>query len=192
MEVIRWKEKMEVRMSRLEQSIIQSTNQPPRITAGSAVPWQQPFSIDNAETERVNIQPNPQNDNISGMITLNLSCSLGAFPASSMVSLTLSDITTNSGQNPDLVSREIISQETAENMFAYYKRTLDPCIHHILDENETLTVIRTRCPLLATAIAPVATFCNGSKNYNALLEFFKSQVSAKMFSNKLSFDHVHI
>jgi hypothetical protein len=47
MEVIRWEEKMEGRMSRLEQSIIQSTNQPPRITAGDAAPWQQPLSIDN-------------------------------------------------------------------------------------------------------------------------------------------------
>ncbi|KAJ6019582.1 hypothetical protein N7522_001649 [Penicillium canescens] len=184
-----WKEKMEGRMSRLEQSIIQSTNQPPRITAGNAAPWQQPLSIDNAETERVNIQTNPQNNNISGTITLNLSCSLGAFPASSMVSLTPSDMT-NSGQTPDPISREIISQETAENMFAYYKRTLDPCIHHILDENETLTVIRTRSPLLTTAVTTVAAFCNGSKNYNALLELFKNQVSAKMFSNNRSFDDV--
>ncbi|OGE52939.1 hypothetical protein PENARI_c009G05918 [Penicillium arizonense] len=44
---VSWKEKMEGRMSRLEQSIIQSTNQPPRITAGNAALWQQPLSIDN-------------------------------------------------------------------------------------------------------------------------------------------------
>jgi hypothetical protein len=98
MEVVRWKEKMEGQMSRLEQSIIQSTNQPSRITAWNAAPWQQLLSLDNAETERVNIQPNPQNNNISDTVTLNLSCSLGAFPASSMVSLTLRDMTTNLGQ----------------------------------------------------------------------------------------------
>lgn len=51
MEVVRWKEKMEGQMSRLEQSIIQSTNQPSRITAWNAAPWQQLLSLDDAETE---------------------------------------------------------------------------------------------------------------------------------------------
>ncbi|KAJ5757689.1 uncharacterized protein N7511_006383 [Penicillium nucicola] len=180
---------MEGRMSRLEQSFIQSANKTPKISAGNGISGQQLLSIETTETERVNAQPNPQSD-IPGTVTLNLSCSLGAFPASSMVSFTLSDMTTSSGQTPDPISRGAISQETAESMFAYYKINLDPCIHHIIDENDTLSTIRTRSPILTTAITTVAAFCNSSKEYNALLEIFKSQVSARMFSANHSFDDV--
>ncbi|KAJ5312756.1 hypothetical protein N7508_003586 [Penicillium antarcticum] len=191
MKMTSWREKMEGRMSRLEQFIIHSTNQTPRVSAGNAAPGQQPISIDNLDTERVDVQSNPQNNNSSGTITLKLSCSLGAFLASSMVSLTLRDRKTPPSQTPDPISRGIISQETAECMFAYYRRKLDPYLHHILDENDTLSTIRTRSSLLATAMTTVAAFCAGSKNYNALLEFFKTQVSSKMVSNNHSFDDVH-
>jgi hypothetical protein len=186
----RWKEKMEGRMSRLEQSIIQSTNPSPRVTTGNAVLYQQPLSLDNGETERVNIQPYPRSGINSDMVTLNLSCSLGAFPASSMVSLALSDMTTSAGRTPDPISRGLLSQDTAENMLVYYKKNLDPCVHHILDENDTLSKIRTQSPILITAITTVVAFCNGSQNYTPLLECFKNQISAKMFSNNHSFDDI--
>lgn len=184
-----WKEQMEDRISRLEQSIKQNTTQTSRIAWGNAPPAQ-PFSFNNGETDTPTILPNPLHSEPSATVTLNLSCSLGAFPASSMINLTLGDIGATSGRNPDPVSCGIISQEIAEALFVFYKQNLDPCIHNTLSDNDSLSTIRARSPLFTTAICTVSAFCTGSENYSTLLKHFTTQVSGKVFSSNHTFDDV--
>ena len=189
MKRVRWKEQVEDRISRLEQSIKQNTTQPSRIAWGNAPPAQ-PFSYNSSETDTPTMLPNPLHPEPSAIVTLNLSCSLGAFPASSMINLTLGDIGTTPGRNPDPVSCGIISQRIAEILFVFYKQNLDPCIHNILADNDTFPAICTRSPLLTTAICTVSAFCSGSESYGALLKHFTTQVSGKVFSSNHTFDDV--
>lgn len=180
---------MEDRISRLEQSIKQNTTQPSRIAGGNA-PLAQPVSFNNSQTDTPAILPNPLHPESSAIVTLNLSCSLGAFPASSMINLTLGDIGATSGRNPDPVSCGIISQRIAEILFVFYKQNLDPCIHNTLGDNDSLSTVRARSPLFITAICTVSAFCSGSENYSALQKHFTTQVSGKVFSSNHTFDDV--
>ncbi|OQD95525.1 hypothetical protein PENSOL_c020G06296 [Penicillium solitum] len=159
------------------------------IAWGNAPPAQ-PVSFNNSQTDTPAILPNPLHPETSAIVTLNLSCRLGAFPASSMINLTLGDIGATSGRNPDPVSCGIISQRIAEILFVFYKQNLDPCIHNILADNDTFPAICTRSPLLTTAICTVSAFCSGSESYGALLKHFTTQVSGKVFSSNHTFDDV--
>lgn len=122
--------------------------------------------------------------------TLNLSCSLGAFPASSMSNLTSTGEEIHTAYRPDLISCGVISREIAEGYLDFYKQNLDPCIHHILAENDTLASVRSRSSLLTAAICTVASFCTSSKDYQSCFNMFTSEVSRKLFSDKYDFDDV--
>lgn len=189
MNKFRWKEQLEDRISKLEESITQNTTQPLRIASGNVSPPQR-LSFNSVENDTPRVLSNSLHSEPSATVTLNLSCSLGGFPASSMITLTMGDIGANPGRNPDLVSCGIISQAIAEELFTFYKQNLNPCIHNILTDNDTLSTIRTRSPLFTTAICTVSALCTGSEDYNALLKHFTTQVSGKVFSSSHTFDDV--
>ena len=181
----RWKETVEDRISKLEEAIKQNTTQSSMITPTNAAVFQ---PLD-SRSDLPSTSLNSLSAQTSGSVTLNLSCSLGAFPASSM-SLTLGDFSANIGRNLDPLSCGIISQETAETLFTFYKNNLDPCIHHALNENDTLISTHTSSILLTTAICTVSAHCIGSKDYSALLNTLKAQVSDKVFSTNHTFDDI--
>lgn len=126
----------------------------------------------------------------SDKITLNLSCSLGAFPASSMMSLAGADEAVNPAYRPDLISCGVISLEAADNYLAFYKTHLDPEVHCVLTENDTLADVRARSSLLTAAICTVASFCSGSEDYQRCFSAFTDAVSRKLFSTTYEFDDV--
>lgn len=176
-------------MGQLEHALSQSTSQPsivPSFSVSSSRPSQGPASL---EAGRSSIAP-PTSSVPSSNVTLNLSCSLGAFPASSMISLTLTDIGGYPGQVSDLVSCGLIPHKEAEDFFAFYKQNLNPCIHHILTESDTFPSIRARSPLLLAAICTVSALCTGSKHYAPVLKYLTTQVSGKVFSSRHTFDDV--
>jgi hypothetical protein len=126
----------------------------------------------------------------SPSVTLNLSCSLGAFPASSMTNIISNEQSAYAGREQDLISRGLISRESAEGHFTFYHRYLDPYIHHILGDADSLADIRSRSSLLTAAVCTVAAFCAGSKEYQTCLDAFTQEVSGKMFSVHHTFDDV--
>jgi hypothetical protein len=119
-------------------------------------------------------------------ITLNLSCSLGAFPASSLENFTLGQ----AGYKPDLISSGLISNESAEKHFKFYHENLNPYIYHILSEKDTLSNVRSRSFLLTAAVCTTAALCAGSADYQNCLNAFTRQVSGKLFSTHHTFDDV--
>jgi hypothetical protein len=73
-------------------------------------------------------------------VTLNLSCSLGSFPGSSIKTFPATDQETQSDYKPDLIScgeilgpdlisQGLISLEAAEEYFAVYRNSMEPCIY---------------------------------------------------------------
>lgn len=181
----RWKEVIEDRMSKLEESVKQYTAQSSTTTPTNDVAFQ-PLSTSIPRPALPNTSFTSQTP---GAVTLNLSCSLGAFPASSM-KLTLGDSGANAGRTLDPVSCGIISLATAEAHFAFYKDNLDPSIHHALNDNDTFSSTRAGSTLLTTAICTVSARCTGSKDYSSLLHTFKAQVSGKVFSSCHTFDDI--
>ena len=121
---------------------------------------------------------------------LNLSCSLGAFPASSMDDLGLNDKENSSSGGIDLAPRGLVSQKTLEKHFDYYCENLDHFIHRILPAGDTLASVQRRSSLLLAAICTTAAFCAGSDDYQTCLDAFIGEVTTKMFSRTHTFDDV--
>ena len=76
------------------------------------------------------------------------------------------------------------------NHFAFYKSQLDPYLQHVLAENDTLDIVRSRSPILTAAICTVAAFCTDSPGYDASLKCLKDEVARKVFAVKYEFDDV--
>lgn len=168
---------MEARIENLERALIESSHPQSSLSnfGLSAI------SVPREHSASPSATPN--------LVTLNLSCSLGAFPASSILNLALSANRTTPGR-PDLISRGIISYDTAETFFQFYQQNLDPCIHHVLAEAGTLATTRSRSSLLTAAVCTVAAFCTGSKHYQGCFDALTHEVSGKMFSPRYTFDDV--
>lgn len=123
-------------------------------------------------------------------VALNLSCSLGAFPASSMISSGLLSAKLRSAGRPDLVRQGVVSEQTAEGYFTFYRQHLDPFMQYELADSDTLAILRGRSSLLATAICTVAASCTSSEDYQSCLTIFKAEVSRRLFEDKYDFDDV--
>lgn len=181
----RWKEEMEERMNALERLFHTKTQNIPDPPASS---YQSQRFLNgeehgNSRIETGVIEP-------SHPVALDLSCSLGGFPASSMTSFGSKSAITNSVPGADLVSVQLIPTETLDGLFNYYKENMDSNIHHILTNTETFGSIRRRSTILASAICTVAAFSSGSKYYENLVKAFKIEVSGKLFSDFYTFDDV--
>lgn len=143
-----------------------------------------------ATSNGFNISQPPQGLESPNTLTLNLSCSLGSFPASSMMNLTFTRDRTYLGHGLDLISCGLLSLETAESLFSYYKEHLEPLIHNVLGDDVTLATTRAESSLLTTAVCTVAAICTGSESYQNCLKYFKREVSGKVFSSDYSFNDV--
>lgn len=131
-----------------------------------------------------------QTPNDPDSVSLNLSCNLGAFPASSMKSPDKTNGHPNSAYRPDLISRGVISLASAESCFAHYKEHLDPYIQYMLTDNDSLASLRSRSSLLTAAICTVAALCTGTNEYQRCLDAFKAETSRKLFADSYEFDDV--
>lgn len=156
---------MEARLDRLEVSI------------GSSTPQPQPLGRDSISTISE-----------TQTATLDLSCSLGAFPASSMTSSNLHDSGLKHGS--DFVSRGVITIDVAEGLFSFYQQKLDSNAYHILVDGDSLATIRRRSSLLTAAICTVSAYCSGSQYYRSLLNHLQHEASRELFSSSYQFDDV--
>jgi len=125
-----------------------------------------------------------------GEVTLNLSCSLGSFPGSSITTLLFTENGGNSGHQPDLISYGLISLEAAEEYFAVYHQSRDPYIHHVLAKNDCLANIRARSSFLTAAICTVGSFCATSTDHQKCYGAFMNEASKRVFTRCNSFDDV--
>lgn len=183
-----WKDDVERRLELLESSIAQRpTDASPNTLSANTRGLRQILRTGRANSNAITL---PQSPETPGSFKLNLSCSLGAFPASSMISLTVTDEGSRMTSRPDLISCGLISPRAAEDLFSFYQQHLDPCIHNMLEEDDSLASVRARSSLLAAAICSVAAFCKGSQDYQSCLDAFTREVSRKVFAETHTFDDV--
>jgi len=182
----RWKEQMEERLNKLEQALAKRSTPPDREDAVHSQGGM-PDPPDTIEVTLGTAVPQHQTEDTGG---LNLSCSLGAFPASSMGTANGGDRSTISNFTPDLISCGVISLEAAEHKFAFYQRHLNPFVHDILATKDSLADVRRRSPLLSAAICTVASSCTGSTEFQDCLKAFKAEVSRQIFAEEYDFDDV--
>jgi hypothetical protein len=184
-----WKEQMEDRMRRLEAAVLQSNGShnviPNQVTTVDVPMNDQPRLISADQST-----PSRQHSDRPGKVTLNLSCSLGAFPAASITDVTFVDDGLDPSVRPDLISCNVISLASAVDCFAFYKDYLDQYMHYLFSESDTLATVRARSSFLTVAICTVASFCTGSGEYEACLKVFTTEVSRKLFADKYVFDDV--
>ncbi|ETN40060.1 uncharacterized protein HMPREF1541_04335 [Cyphellophora europaea CBS 101466] len=185
-----WKSELEQRVSQLESLLASSGSQ----TAGAS-PTAAPASFTvMQQTIPLNFtQPSQQNSNSSDRqkfeVALNFTCSLGAFPAASMTDVKRA-ITPSASNSADLVSQGTLSMSTAQELFDYYRSSLDRYIYRILPEHDTLCAVRTRSPLLVAAICATAAFCQGLPESEACLKALTDCVSRKLFAKDHTFDDI--
>ncbi|KAM0717106.1 hypothetical protein Q7P37_006958 [Cladosporium fusiforme] len=184
-----WKEKMEQRLDALErtQLVGQSShaapidNSNPRPeTSDGPVPMPAPPDHEIVGAHHV------ANGSRHGPV-LNLTSNLGVFPASSIDSPASRAHDTS---EVDLISRHVISLETAGGCLDYFLKHLNRYVHDILDSDVTLADIRKRSSLLVASICAVACFCSAPQHYQACHNTVVAEVSGKVFSTKYSYDDV--
>lgn len=118
---------------------------------------------------------------------LNLTSNLGVFPASSIDSPASRAHDTS---EVDLISRHVISLETAGGCLDYFLKHLNRYVHDILDSDVTLANIRNRSSLLVASICAVGCFCSAPQHYQACHNTLVAAVSGKVFSTEYSYDDV--
>lgn len=121
---------------------------------------------------------------------LDLSCSLGAFPGSSIKIPTNTAQGPGPNESPNAISSRILSQLRVGELYAFYRRHLDQYLHYILPADDTLDTLQARSPLLKVAICTVAAFCLGAAEYHNCFGLFKQEISFKLFAPKNDFDDV--
>ncbi len=179
-------------MRKIEEALSLGTNQDNRFPTSTPGSQTSPPAVSNNNLEpipKVSTVSSPRTENASD-VTLNLSCSLGSFPGSSIISLTFTEHAMHSNHKPDLISNGLISLEAAEEYFSVYKRSMEPCIYQILAENDCLANIRARSSLLTAAICAVGSFCADSVSHKRCYDTFIHEVSSRLFSQHPSFDDV--
>lgn len=135
----------------------------------------------------------PSIPDISGSafdMTLNLSCSLGAFPASSITNQSPNDRGDTIKSKADLISRGCISEATAEQLFEYYQQHLDKHIYSLLKRDCKLSEIRARSSLLTASVCAVAAFTSASNDYESCLKAFREEVTEELFAKDHTFDEI--
>lgn len=180
---------MERKIEQIERSLISGANLHPMPSSAHVDSLKHPPS--KSPSSAVTVRPSQvawldELPDTPSDITLNLSCSLGAFPASSLENFTLSQ----AGHKPDLISSRLISHERAEKHFKFYHENLNPYTYHILSEKDTLANVRSRSSLLTAAVCTTAALCAGSTDYQNCLNALTREVSGKLFSTNHTFDDV--
>ncbi|KAF2653320.1 hypothetical protein K491DRAFT_718150 [Lophiostoma macrostomum CBS 122681] len=121
---------------------------------------------------------------------LNLSCSLGAFPASSMTCCPIDDTGKTLDTKPDVITRGVISEAAAQQLFNFYHEALDKHIYNILDSADDKNETWRRSSLLTSAICTVAAFVSASPQYDSCLKAFTDEAAAQVFSKEHTFDEI--
>lgn len=188
--ICRWKETIEERLDKLERAMKDRPSTPTTFTDTEAELTRSQMLRNATKPSEFSLLQTPQGLESPNTVTLNLSCSLGSFPASSMVNLTFTGNQTYLGHGLDLVSCGILPLETAESLFSYYKEHLEPLIHNVLGDDATLATTRAESSLLTAAVCTVAAFCTGSGSYQNCLKYFKKEISGKVFATEYSFNDV--
>jgi hypothetical protein len=176
-------------MRKLEEKLLSRSNQ--QEILASLTPESQTSPVAFSETNTNTNLPFFQGHSESASdVTLNLSCNLGSFPGSSIITLTFTEPDPQSSHNPDLISSGLITLEAAEEYFSIYQNRMEPCIYQILAPTDCLANVRARSSLLTSAICTVGSFCADSAIHKRCYDAFIKEVSSRLFSRKHSFDDV--
>jgi hypothetical protein len=200
---LRWKENMEKRLKKLEESLRARPNQQDGFLSSTPETQTSPTVTSDINIERTGPHASSNYDGAESAsdVTLNLSCSLGSFPGSSIKTIPATDQATQSDYKPDLINcGEILgpdlirqglgSLESAEEYLAVYQYSVEPCIYQILAADDCLAKIRSRSSLLTAAICTVGSICTDSTNHKRCYDSFLEEVSSRLFSRHQSFDDI--
>ena len=182
----RWKETVEDRLHQLETAQIVQSTFASTTTQANAFETDAGPGITGSHDDYSNAQTENQHNQDA---TLDLSCSLGAFPASSIKSLPTPNASTTSPSSDQTVHR-ILPETNILVHFNFYRHHLDRYLHHILSEEDTIALISARSPVLLNAICTTAAFCTGSADYHPCLTLLKESVSRLLFATVYHFDDV--
>lgn len=185
---------MEERIEIIERSLAARSTQTAANSTQDTTPTRQHLDV----PARLTASPvPPQNDTAN--TGLNLSCSLGSFPASSINGTTQDDsprvrsslaAPADNPARPELYQSKLLESLPAEAHIKFYRDHLDPLIHHVLTDRELHSSLRPRSEFLIVAICTVAAYCAGTADYNEWLELYRTYVTARTFSKRHSFDDV--
>jgi hypothetical protein len=182
----RWKETLDQRVLDLENRFRASTSKHVTMNAAadSSLPAEQ-LQSDRLRSDFITSRSAAFVCSPDQSLALNLSCSLGAFPASSVTVATSNNAASaEASQQTDLVSKKVIDLMTAETSFAFYKQHLDHYMHYELSIVDDVHIMRTRSALLTAAVCTVAAFCTGSGHYSRCVEALKIEVAGKLFAER--------
>lgn len=173
---------MEQRLEKLEQSL--SVDTEIRVARNLASP-RSPAKVLH---DRQHLHHNPSGQHRH--MELDLSCSLGAFPAASITTPSDEGDAIHTPSWPDIISRGIVSLHQAKEHLSFFQQHLDRLISHPLGAISDLAALRARSSLLTAAVCTVAAFCSDSEEYAACLSGLQEEVARTLFAQNNTFDDV--
>jgi hypothetical protein len=175
-------------MRKLEEKVLSGANQQEVLATSTPESLTSPMVLSDINTNSPAFQQG-QPESASD-VTLNLSCSLGSFPGSSIITVTFTEPDPSPSHKPDLISSGLITLEAAEEYFSIYQKQMEPCVYQILAPDDCLATIRARSSLLTSAICTVGSFCADSAIHKRCYDDFIKEVSSRLFSRYHNFDDV--
>lgn len=128
----------------------------------------------------------------------DLTCSLGAFPASSVHGIPQDSSTSvglvdgQTSQTEETVTPDdlLIASYDAQAYFQFFRTKLDPMVYGVLKANDSIQAVLKRSTLLAFALCATVAYCTGDDNYPTWQNRLKELVVEKTFKNRHTFDDV--
>ncbi|PMD46818.1 hypothetical protein L207DRAFT_380313, partial [Hyaloscypha variabilis F] len=186
-----WKEAIEQRLRQVEQTLSLGTNQRNGVT--SLTPKETSYSnMEPTSPDPINLDPKTSYERaaVGSDVTLNLSCNLGSFPGSSIMTPTFTEQETRFDDSGDIIGCGLITLDAAEKYFAVYRKYMEPCVSQILEEDDCLANIRARSSLLTAAICTVGSLSTDPAGHKKCYDAFIKEASSKLFSQHNTFDDV--
>jgi hypothetical protein len=90
----------------------------------------------------------------------------------------------------DLITRGVVSLESAKCFSQVYFQKLDHLLYRVLKDHDSLSSIRASSPLLTAAVCTVGALHSSSTEFDACYEDFMKLCTAQVFNKKNTADEV--
>ena len=113
-----------------------------------------------------------------------------AIPGSHMSEKPAGQLQSHQSRRSDLVSKNIVSLQTAEELFRTYQQKLDHYVYRILDDQQTFSTVRANSPILLAAVCAVAALHLASNDFDVCLQEYIYLCSQHAFAKRTTTDDV--
>lgn len=184
---------MERRLTAVESTLLQLQSEAEKLDVIATEARTCPF--DSTDVLSISAQSRPK---ATTDMSSDLTCSLGAFPASSVHGLAQdSPVKQRSSREsacPSTITVSpndlLLAADAARAHFQYFQTRLNPLIFGVLNNGDSIQTVSKRSPFLALTLCATAAYCTNALDYSTWRNRLRDLIVQKTFDNFHTFDEV--